>query len=90
MTLIDGLEVPVIQVQVAMQGSSAANAGIQKGDLIYAFNGRGFPERVNGGRGLSPIREMIGFKRHGAVVTLDVMRGDKKMKFDVTLVLVSC
>jgi hypothetical protein len=67
-----------IVVEAVTDGTSAAEAGIQAGDVLLTWNG----EELSGGQKLG---ELLGKAEPGDVVKILVQRGDKNMILDVTL-----
>jgi len=68
---------PAVVRQVT-DGSAAALAGIQPGDVIHKFNGEALAN-------FKALTQKIGDKRPGDEVTLSVIRNGKPMDFRVTL-----
>ncbi len=67
-----------VYVDSLMENSSAADAGIHKGDVILAVNG----QKVNS----SPeLQQMVAMKRPGEMITLGVDRNGKEKDIEVVL-----
>jgi S1-C subfamily serine protease len=67
-----------VAVETVSEGTSAAEAGIQAGDVLLAWN----DEELTGGRKLS---ELLAKAAPGDVVRITLQRGDKNMVVEVTL-----
>ncbi|MGQ9846985.1 MAG: Do family serine endopeptidase [Bacteroidales bacterium] len=67
-----------VYVQSVYENSSAKDAGIEPGDVIIAIND-------NEVRDIPQLQEQIGQFEPGQVVVVSILRGSKKMKFNVLL-----
>lgn len=68
-----------VYISEVAKGSAAESAGLEAGDVILAINGI---EVKNG----SSVQEMITRYRPGDKITVDILRKDKPMSFEVTLI----
>ena len=60
-------------------GMPAKQAGLKKGDIITKLNGK----RVTG---IIDLAQRIGARKPGDTIKLEILRGDKTLEKDVTLV----
>jgi hypothetical protein len=67
-----------IAVEAVAEGASAADAGIQPGDVLLAWNS----EELVGGQRLFAL---LGEAEPGEIVKMTIQRGDKNIVIDVTL-----
>jgi len=67
-----------IAVEAVADGTSAAQAGIQAGDVLLAWNG----DELVGGQTLFAL---LGSAEPGEIVKMTIQRGDKNLVIDVTL-----
>ena len=68
-----------VYISEVAKGGAAESAGLEAGDVILAINGI---EVKNG----SSVQEMITRYRPGDKITVDILRQDKPMRFEVTLI----
>ena len=68
-----------VYISEVAKGGAAESAGLEAGDVILAINGI---EVKNG----SSVQEMITRYRPGDKITVDILRKDKSMSFEVTLI----
>ena len=68
-----------VYISEVAKGGAAESAGLEAGDVILAINGI---EVKNG----SSVQEMITRYRPGDKITVDILRQDKPMSFEVTLI----
>ena len=68
-----------VYISEVAKGGAAESAGLEAGDVILAINGI---EVKNG----SSVQEMITRYRPGDKITVDILRKDKPMSFEVTLI----
>ena len=68
----------VTLVRRVVPNSPAARAGVQIGDVIRSVDGAVLSDQTT-------LTHQINGKRPGAVVVLEIMRGDRKMNIKVTL-----
>ena len=68
-----------VYISEVAKGSAAESAGLEAGDVILAING---VEVKNG----SSVQEMITRYRPGDKITVDILRKDKPMSIEVTLI----
>lgn len=67
-----------VRVREVVEKSGAADAGLQKDDIILALDGETL-------RDVTHLRQLVGRRVAGNVVTLTVRRGEEKMEVPVTL-----
>jgi serine protease Do len=79
---IDSVTGVLVETFPPDQSSPAKAAGIEPGDLIVSVDGQ--PVKY-----VSQLQQMIGFRKPGEVVTVDVLRRDGKHQFRVPLETVS-
>lgn len=67
-----------VKVEAVSEGTSAADAGIEPGDILLAWNGTLLEGTAN-------MMEQLRNHQPGDVVTLKVQRGERTLEIDVTL-----
>jgi serine protease Do len=65
-------------ISQVLEGTAAAKAGIKSGDVVTAVNGRAIEDSAM-------LSRLIADQKPGRSITLDIMRGGKAEKIDVTL-----
>lgn len=75
---IAGLEAPEGALVTNVPEGPAADAGVEAGDVILAFNGEPVPDTRE-------LVRMVGGAPVGEVVTLDLLRDGERVSLDVTL-----
>jgi len=79
-------EVMGIKVTRVVQGTAASRAGILRGDIIIACDGKPLPTSPNAGNDASKgFREYIGAKNPDTRLRLDVLRGNRVLKIELQL-----
>jgi predicted metalloprotease with PDZ domain len=79
--LVDGKQTPAILASEVLPDTGAAKAGVEAGDYIIACDGKPIPEDPT----TTVFIQYVQSHPPGAKVNIEVVRGEKKMKFDVTL-----
>lgn len=67
-----------LEVKKVMKGSAAAKAGLKKGDVFYAIGGKKLRQQKD-------LLKAFEGKKPGDKVAVEVKRGNKRIKFDLTL-----
>jgi predicted metalloprotease with PDZ domain len=79
--MMDGKAIPAIMASEVLPDTGAAKAGVESGDYIIACDGKPIPEDPS----ITGFIQYVQSHPPGAKVNIDVVRGEKKLKFDVVL-----